>query len=190
MRSSVKLFFLGGSKFGRTFVAPVLAARSSERVSLVFLGGGIFALTRALPFLICVAFLRPAASLNSLQAGSFCHLDNRESSARLELVCESQNSGDFKNHKMAQKVKRDRRKAGGPLAKLRWKHVSKSKRTAIASELGRKRWAGIPKSRRRTLMPRSTGRPRLYPPCSRYRAHTFSPDSGRCPCGFVRPAVA
>jgi hypothetical protein len=30
------------------------------------------------------------------------------------------------------------------------------------------------------------GRPRQYPPCSRYDAHRFSPKTGRCPCGFNR----
>jgi Ribbon-helix-helix protein, copG family len=33
------------------------------------------------------------------------------------------------------------------------------------------------------------GKPRLYPPCTRYRSHTFSPKTNRCPCGFQRPGT-
>ena len=33
---------------------------------------------------------------------------------------------------------------------------------------------------------------RKYPPCPRYknRSHRFSPVTGRCPCGYVKPAFA
>lgn len=31
------------------------------------------------------------------------------------------------------------------------------------------------------------GRPRKYPPCELYGSHTFSPYTGKCPCGFHRP---
>lgn len=30
---------------------------------------------------------------------------------------------------------------------------------------------------------------RKYPPCERYHSHRFSPSTGRCPCGYVRPAT-
>jgi len=30
------------------------------------------------------------------------------------------------------------------------------------------------------------GRPRQFPPCPRYKAHHFSPKTGRCPCGYNR----
>src|SRR5579862_136000 len=91
---------------------------------------------------------------------------------------------------MARKTKRDRRRAGAPLARLRWKHVSKSERSAIISELNRQRWADIPKSKRRALMPKSPGRPRLFPRCPCYNSHRYSPKTGRCPCGFVRSKQA
>lgn len=29
---------------------------------------------------------------------------------------------------------------------------------------------------------------RKYPPCPRYGSHHFSPKTGRCPCGYTRPA--
>jgi hypothetical protein len=87
---------------------------------------------------------------------------------------------------MAKTRKRKQQMIGAALAKLRWKKTTKAERSAVASKLGRKRWAGIPKSKRGSLMPVSSGRPRVFPRCPRYGAHRFSPKTGRCPCGFVR----
>jgi hypothetical protein len=53
-----------------------------------------------------------------------------------------------------------------------------------AAELARKRWAAIPADERKLLVPRNGGRKRIYPQCSRYKAHRFVKD--RCPCGYVR----
>ena len=30
------------------------------------------------------------------------------------------------------------------------------------------------------------GMPRKFPRCPRYGSHRFSPNTGRCPCGYVR----
>jgi hypothetical protein len=57
-----------------------------------------------------------------------------------------------------------------------------------ARELARLRWKDSTPEERSAQVPRNGGRPRKYPVvCSRYHAHRFSPYTGRCPCGYVRP---
>lgn len=44
-------------------------------------------------------------------------------------------------------------------------------------------------SRKNGLLGGGDGRPRQYPQCPKYRAHVFSPKTGRCyGCGFQKPA--
>jgi hypothetical protein len=74
------------------------------------------------------------------------------------------------------------------LGKLRWRGVSKAKRSAMASKLVSARWARLSKLERSKQVPRTGGKPRKYPPCKRYAYHSFSPLTRRCPCGFTRPA--
>jgi|HubBroStandDraft_4_1064222.scaffolds.fasta_scaffold415301_2 hypothetical protein len=53
--------------------------------------------------------------------------------------------------------------------------------------------AGSAKSKAKAAAARKNGelggRPRKYPKCPRYATHSFSPVSGKCPCGFKKPAV-
>lgn len=56
-----------------------------------------------------------------------------------------------------------------------------------ASDLAKRRWKGISAKQRSKLVPHNGGRKRIYPPCPRYNSHHFSPNTGRCPCGFERP---
>jgi hypothetical protein len=88
------------------------------------------------------------------------------------------------------KPKKPTRKNGAAAAaraKGRWGTKSKAARSEFASKLAGVRWARIPKHVRAKFVPRNGGGVRKYPQCRRYRAHIFSPRTGRCPCGFVRP---
>jgi hypothetical protein len=53
-----------------------------------------------------------------------------------------------------------------------------------AKQLAKLRWKGTTKAQRKEMVPRTGGRPRIYPQCSRYKAHRFVND--RCPCGYER----
>jgi len=70
------------------------------------------------------------------------------------------------------------------------------KMRAVFAEFGRLGGlkGGRGRSRAKTRAVRSNGRlggrPRQFPPCTKYGAHRFSPTTGRCPCGFRRPAAA
>ena len=66
--------------------------------------------------------------------------------------------------------------------------MKKKRKNPAAVALAKYRWEKIPKSERSKLVPRTGGGKRKYSPCSRYRSHVFSPKTGRCPCGFIRPS--
>lgn len=53
-----------------------------------------------------------------------------------------------------------------------------------AAKLAKLRWKGISKKKRSALVPHNGGRKRVYPQCPRYPAHRFTND--RCPCGYER----
>jgi hypothetical protein len=79
-------------------------------------------------------------------------------------------------------------RAAAARAKGRWGTKSKAARSEFASKLVSARWAQVPKPERSKQVPHNGGRPRKYKiNCTRYRSHIFSPSTGRCPCGFVRP---
>jgi len=42
-----------------------------------------------------------------------------------------------------------------------------------ASKLAHHRWSKVPKDQRASHVPRSGGRPRIYPKCRRYKSHRF-----------------
>jgi len=65
--------------------------------------------------------------------------------------------------------------------------MKKRRNGSHGAELARQRWAKVPKHERAKQVPKSGGRPRKYPKCPRYGSHTFSPTTGRCPCGYRRP---
>ena len=54
-----------------------------------------------------------------------------------------------------------------------------------ASTLGKLRWKGIPKAERSAQVPHNGGRPRIYPPCTKYAGrHRF--NDGVCACGVKK----
>jgi len=67
------------------------------------------------------------------------------------------------------------------LSCMRWAKIPKAERSRIARELARARWDKLSPAERKG----QGGRPRLYPPCPRGKAHRFSPE-GVCRCGFVK----
>ena len=61
-----------------------------------------------------------------------------------------------------------------------------------ASKLAKLRWSKVAKADRSKQMPMPGlgGAPRKYPKCKRYRAHVFSPKTGKCyGCKFVKPTT-
>lgn len=62
--------------------------------------------------------------------------------------------------------------------------VKKLSRAQIVSRAGSV--STVAKARAARRNGAAGGRPREFPKCKRYRAHVFSPTTGRCPCGFVR----
>src|SRR5579872_5334091 len=60
------------------------------------------------------------------------------------------------------------------------------KQNIHAAKLAKQRWSKVPQNQRAKHVPRSGGRPRIYPKCPTYGSHRFSPRTERCPCGYTR----